>query len=574
MMMTGQDGRNLGNGENGLKHIAQLFKKWAPFQGSFLFFLFLMVSASLRDLFGIEARNALFARVMLENGPSLVPEIMGRPYPDYPPLFFWTEWLFSVPAGHVSTVTAVLPSAMAGALLVCSVFFVARRSGRKVAIMSSVIMALCPDFWIRAGRVSIDMMLALWVTLALWAFFESYSKGENGRQGYISAMAFSAVFMAFMTKGPIGIVLSCGIWFCFLVMEGEWKSAAAFFARSVLFAMLCMGIGMLMCWKAGDMELLSSMFHMQVTGRLQGVSNKPFYYYTLHLAGATAPWWLASVAGCLFMGRGNGKGGVVPGVVRKSALLRLVMVWMVFVFVVFNIASARAGRYLLPMFPAMAIFFAVTSEKLFTEKGRFFSSVLFSRMFFFLWGLLWGVGIFIYVCNPFGHMPGFYVILAWFLMSIVMVYAVTRLAHCEYAAFLMVASLMIGGLTLDNLLVEPGRSLMESGRLFAEHVENGIGQDVPVLFFQVNRDGDAVKYIFYSKRKSSEFIFVDNFAELEKTDMPFVMISVKKKFANRRLADFIRMNNACPAGEGYIHSRVYQAWGIGTECAVTQGDTL
>jgi len=92
---------------------------WNPIVTFGLLFLVPIVvytwAVPFRDIFGLEARNALMAREMIENGLTLIPRAMGRPYPDYPPLYFWFAYLFSVPVMKVTPLTIVLPSAISAA---------------------------------------------------------------------------------------------------------------------------------------------------------------------------------------------------------------------------------------------------------------------------------------------------------------------------------------------------------------------------------------------------------------------------------------------------------------------------
>lgn len=76
-------------------------KLWPRLTGFLLFFLLVYTwTLPFRDIYGMEVRSALMAREMLENGLSIIPKALGRHYPDYLPLYFWMETLFSMPAGQ------------------------------------------------------------------------------------------------------------------------------------------------------------------------------------------------------------------------------------------------------------------------------------------------------------------------------------------------------------------------------------------------------------------------------------------------------------------------------------------
>ncbi|MCI0567784.1 MAG: glycosyltransferase family 39 protein, partial [Acidobacteria bacterium] len=70
-----------------------------------------------------EPTSAQAAREMMEHGDWIVPTVNGEPYPDKPPLLFWAICAASLPFGDVNELTARLPSAVAAATLVLSIYF-------------------------------------------------------------------------------------------------------------------------------------------------------------------------------------------------------------------------------------------------------------------------------------------------------------------------------------------------------------------------------------------------------------------------------------------------------------------
>jgi 4-amino-4-deoxy-L-arabinose transferase-like glycosyltransferase len=139
-------------------------------------------STSFRDIYGLEARNALMAREMLEGSLSLVPKVLGRPYPDYPPLYFWLETLFSWPFGHVCTFSAVFPSALAASGLVVLSYYLGREISYRAGWLTALILATCPEFWLKGSRATIDMLLAFEVTLALFFLYQKYKEERPVRR--------------------------------------------------------------------------------------------------------------------------------------------------------------------------------------------------------------------------------------------------------------------------------------------------------------------------------------------------------------------------------------------------------
>ena len=73
-------------------------------------------------IIGFDSRFVLFAQEMLRHGPSFFPTTYGQPYADYLATSTLLTWLFSLPLGQVTSLTAWLPTAIASALIVILVY--------------------------------------------------------------------------------------------------------------------------------------------------------------------------------------------------------------------------------------------------------------------------------------------------------------------------------------------------------------------------------------------------------------------------------------------------------------------
>jgi 4-amino-4-deoxy-L-arabinose transferase-like glycosyltransferase len=501
----------------------------------FPLYLFLVVlaayiwAAPLRDLYGIEARNGLFVKTMVTEGPSLIPSIMGAPYLDYPPLYFWISWLFSQPAGEVSTLSAVLPSALAAAAMVGLTFLLAKNIGPRTALISALLLATCPDYWLRGSRATIDMLLALWVSLAVFFLYHRYRNAS--RAGLVSGLAAPVMMgVAFLTKGPVGLVLPVGIWGTFLLVEKKWRPLAVFAAKSLLLAAFCTGVELLFLWRTGGTELIAEVFTTQLGHRLADKANEPAYYYILYLGQGAAPWWLPA-CGSFFGAR---KGGLAGERLRafvadffSHETLRLAGCWFFFVLVLFTAASTRHSRYLLPLFPALFLLIGRGAELFLEQRGpRFQQSVTaFFRFFFFL---LLAASTVMYAAAPLSYRPPAPYWLAWAAFSLLLFVLAVRKTANDFRPLGLALLCVAAAMTAEALLVEPWLSRQESGRRFVETTEATIEKDLPVVLYRINPDGDGVKYALFSSRRSEELFFVDNAARMENITRPFLLVASEK----------------------------------------------
>ncbi len=320
----------------------------------------------LRDIYGISVRNALMAREMLENGIAFIPRAMGHLYPDYPPLYFWLEVLFSLPAGRVSTLSVALPSALSAVGLVALTFRFGCEINRRIGWLAALILATSPSFWLEAGSATIDMLLAFHVMAAITCLYFRDRTGDARKRTLYICGALTFFVLAFLTKGLIGIVLLAAAWGGYLLMQRRLKDLVLFGLLAVFVGAVCVAGHLAMAWKAGGVDFVHDVIEMQFAGRVGQKANAPVYYYIICLLGAAGPWcfWCIPALARFF---GRPLTGSRLFQLRKSMPIhpvnRLALIWFLGVLIIFTVASTKHSHYLLPLFPALAIMLAISVNR-------------------------------------------------------------------------------------------------------------------------------------------------------------------------------------------------------------------
>ena len=165
-----------------------------------------------------EGRYAAIARTMADSGDWVTPRVLvdGRsePYLGKPPFAFWTA-AASIRAFGASEWAARVPSLLATWLTVALVFaFANRRWGPRTASTAALIGASMPLVVSVGFSVTIDVGLALAITLTLVAF------GSDRR--FAAYGVFAGFGLSLLTKGPIGVVLAAGTIGGWTLWTGDW----------------------------------------------------------------------------------------------------------------------------------------------------------------------------------------------------------------------------------------------------------------------------------------------------------------------------------------------------------------
>jgi 4-amino-4-deoxy-L-arabinose transferase-like glycosyltransferase len=169
-----------------------------------------------------EARFAVLGQDILVRGSWIFPQLNGVIYHNKPPLFAWLVALTSWPVGHVTQLTASLPSALAGLGTALMIFGLGRRLFGAEAGWSAALAAITTQgFYVHARLPMPDMLLTLFITVAL-AMFWPMLRGQPGAW-WIGFYGFTAA--AFWAKGPAGLLPLAVALACVLVCRrpGAWR---------------------------------------------------------------------------------------------------------------------------------------------------------------------------------------------------------------------------------------------------------------------------------------------------------------------------------------------------------------
>ena len=524
----------------------------------FIFLIACIWAQPFRDI-GPETRNALMAREMIEGGISLIPKALGRPYPDYPPLYFWLETLFSIPQGHISTLSAVLPSALSAVGILALTFFFGSTISLHTGWFSVLILATIPKFWLEAGSITIDMLLAFHTTATiLCLYFKDHEHRFKYKIAYTAGAGLFLVF-AFLTKGPIGIVLPAISWGGYLLWERRWKNFFSFTLFMASVGLLCIAIELFIVYSTGGRQLVDDVIKMQVTSRLTDKANKPFYYYLKCMLEMGNIWWLVVISGLTCSGAAKSEKSIFSRfykIVTAHRANRLAIVWFLGTLAIFTIATSKHSRYLLPLYPAAAVVFASLLENIFKN-----GPILYENIWQNIINVLTGIILLAGLLFPFLYKQSVFVPLSfvfiWFAAGIAMwLYIKTRIKEKDRLIALILLFLM-AGLSGANLLVIPAFSRMASGRAFVEAAESKVDSKLPMVIYGINPDGDGVKFALYSKHKPSELHFINTAEELNSIEKPCLLIS---RLDNKtELKSILPENNCDKMAEGKIYSKQFIA---------------
>lgn len=306
-----------------------------------------------------EPRFALVAQEMIRDGNWLFPHRNERPYPDKPPLFFWSIAASSLlQGGEINAFSARFPSAVA-ALAVCAMLFAFERRERAVKWpLSPLILASSLKFAQQSHLAQIDMMLC---ALTTWAFIEGFRilKGERHsawRMGV--AMGFGI-----LAKGPVALILPLGACAVYAWWAGAgWKK---FPWRAVAWSLVppaiwLTGLG-IQVWMSDQWDYFTNLLFDQTVVRYFNAwhHHKPVTYFLQTILHDFFPWspWLLAALPMTKLRRAN-----------LQDAERFAWCVVVFTLLFFSASKGKRNLYILPLFPFAAYAVAAFMARLNREK--------------------------------------------------------------------------------------------------------------------------------------------------------------------------------------------------------------
>ncbi|MFN3533705.1 MAG: ArnT family glycosyltransferase, partial [Candidatus Brocadia sp.] len=297
-------------------------------------------------------RFAETAREMMYTGDYVVPHYAGKIYLAKPPLLMWSIVLSSKFYGVITPFTARIPSAVCTLLSVITVFLFGKHLYKNpmAGFWAGLILLSNYMFFLYSRTIKTDMMLTTFILTALYTFYMGYTSDVQKRRFYF-ILFYVSVALAILTKGPLGLVLPLLIIFIYLL----WKKELAFFKQMHWL----MGAGILgviigpwvilMCQRIGlDTVIKNAFSESAVRYSTEEYGHKqPFYFFLPELIKGFLPYSIFFPATFVYL--------FSKKVERKHGDRWWLSAWFITIFVFMSISRCKSARYILPLYPALAL---------------------------------------------------------------------------------------------------------------------------------------------------------------------------------------------------------------------------
>lgn len=313
-----------------------------------------------------ELRYLSIADEAIANGHLFAFYNHGIPYADKPPLYFWIVMLCRLLFGHHSCLALSMFSLIPAFAIVGIMDRWVMKGKSAMNRMSVAGMTLtCVMFLGTMVVLRMDMLMCLFIVLALWTFYRMYTGEGSRRQDSLTLPLW--IFLALFTKGPVGLLMPPLAIAVFLAVKRDWKGFRKYLGLKTWGIIAALSAVWLTCvWLEGGLEYINNLLFKQTVGRAVNAFThaRPFWFYLVTILWCLAPYTLLLI--------GSFMASLLPvrkaGAEKSSDLEILFLCTIISTAAMLSSFSSKLPIYLVPVLPFCVYLFPTVLDRI-GERG-------------------------------------------------------------------------------------------------------------------------------------------------------------------------------------------------------------
>jgi len=486
-----------------------------------------------------ELRYLSIADEALHNGSIFTFFNHGLIYADKPPLYLWIVMLGKTIFGYHSMFFLSLFSFVPALVVVYIIDkWVGNLLSGKERLIGELMMMTCGFFIGTAIVLRMDMLMCMFIVLALYTFFRMYSGEGKQRDSWLFP---TFVFMALFTKGPMGIIVPLVSTVVFLILKKELKTIGRYWGLKTLAVLLTLcGAWFAGVYAEGGSQYLNNLLFNQTVNRAVNSFHhqEPFFYYFVTIWYSLAPWSFL-VIGILWVGLKNR--------MASTDLERFFLSITISTFAILSLFSSKLAVYLLPAFP----FFVYLSLLWFKKLGS-------PRWMYILVGIpagllciaLPGIIIVQYFININALSSSYIVLFAAFLLSVTGILTLRYLYkhHLNVGIITMGTGMLLAVFTV-SLAVTQYNSMIGLNQLCNQAKETAVKKGGMNYYYCEMTKGDNLDVYLGKPLKK---LTISDLYKTNKIKTPAILFTWNKAIErNDSIQVFIKGKKTCQTGIYY-----------------------
>jgi len=299
-----------------------------------------------------EVRVLEVSREMFASGDWIVPRFLGEFRLVKFPLAYWLCLAGYQLTGHVGEFSGRLFSGLAGVLTVLLAYALGRRLGsRRLALWCAIILATSPLFFRFARYAETDGLMTCGTTAALYAFFRAFAEAgiTPGRRSLWTILGWGAMGIAFLAKGPAGLLMPLISVILYLAAGRQWRDILRLFhpAGVLLLAIMVVPWPLAVYLRTGSFfDVMREQAESTMSGKVHGRTFfTALFFYPSKTSSDFAPWWVLLIPAVAAAARGG---------LRRNRKVGFILAWAGGIVLQLCFVGNKQTHYILPAYPAFA----------------------------------------------------------------------------------------------------------------------------------------------------------------------------------------------------------------------------
>ena len=302
-----------------------------------------------------ELRYLSIADEAIRNGTFFTFTNHGMIYADKPPLYFWFIMFAKFLLGKHYMLLLSMISLIPALIIVHTMDKWIKHTNQEMRLTGGLMLLSCGLFLGMTIILRMDMLMCMFITLALHSFYEMLTIRSNSKKkSYLFPIY---IFFALFSKGPIGLLIPLFSTITFLVLTKRWRSIGKYWGIKT-WGILLIGctIWFICVYVEGGTSYLNNLlFHQTVDRAVNSFHHKqPPYYYLISVWYSMLPWSIFII------------GSIIAAIWKKKIRLEFQFFFLSIIattFIILSLISSKIDVYLLPIFP-FAVYLTISLSEI------------------------------------------------------------------------------------------------------------------------------------------------------------------------------------------------------------------
>ena len=308
-----------------------------------------------------EARYSEIAREMFVSGNFVTPLLNHMVFFDKPAMYYWLTAFAMKLFGVTEFAARFFPAVFGIVGIIATYFFTRFIANKRTAFIAAVVLGTAPLFWGAAHYSNMDLLVAIFVTISLYAFWVGIHLNHKKMSSLFlyTSYAFSAI--AILTKGLLGFVFPCMVIGLWILCCNQWRVILKMRLITGLILIAVIIFPWFYLVQKQNPEFFHYFFVIQQWQRYLTQnfnSQHGLWFYPTFIILGLMPWGIF-----IF----NSICQTLKDIWHKTENAKLyafLLIWFFSILIFFSIPSSKLVGYILPVLPPMAILLAIQINKL------------------------------------------------------------------------------------------------------------------------------------------------------------------------------------------------------------------